>query len=266
MPNRIDATFQKLRGAGHRAFMPFIAAGDPDLDTSAAIVKACVQRGADLIELGIPYSDPVADGPAIQGAFARALDAGATLDGVFAMVRAVRREIPDTPIVSMLSFSIVFRVGPAEYMRRAAEAGLDGAIIPDLAVEEADETLAAAKANGLNLVFLVAPSTTEERVRLILERANGFIYCVSVAGVTGARDRLPDELADRVAHLKAETDVPVAVGFGVSSPEHVRMVHRVADGAIVGSALTKVIHAAVESGRDPVRAAADFVAELTRAA
>ena len=265
MKNRIDTTFESLRAAGRHAFMPFLAAGDPDLSTSAAILRECVRRGADIVELGVPYSDPVADGSDIQAAFTRALDAGTTLDGVFGMVSDLRRDV-DVPIVSMLSFSIVYRVGPAEYMRRAAEAGVDGAIIPDLPVEAADEVLAAAADRALHVVFLVAPSTTEARLKRIIERASGFIYCVSVAGVTGALDVLPKELTDRVRRLKADTGIPVAVGFGVSTPEHVRIVTSVADGAIVGSALVKVIHAAARAGQDPAKAAGDYVAEMAAAA
>ena len=260
--NRIDATFERLRAEGRKAFMPFIAAGDPDMSTSAAILRACAARGADLIELGIPYSDPLADGPAIQAAFTRALDAGATVEAAFAMVKELRREL-DTPICSMRSFSIVHRIGVTEYMKAAADAGIDGAIIPDLPVEEAGAVIDAAEANGLHTVFLVAPSTTEARLKRIIERGRGFVYCVSVTGVTGARESLPEELVDRVAHLKAATDLPVAVGFGISTPEHVRMVCSAADGAIVGSALVKAVHAACEAGDDPVRAAGDLVERLS---
>lgn len=244
--------------------MPFLAAGDPDMETSGAILRECVKRGADMVELGIPYSDPVADGPAIQAAFQRALNAGASLAKAFDMVRCLRQDV-DAPIVSMLSYSIVHRVGPAEFMRRAAEAGLDGAIVPDLPVEESDATLDAADKQGLRLIYLAAPSTTESRYRMILQRAKGFLYCVSVAGVTGERDQLPADLVERVKRIKAETDVPVAVGFGISRPEHVRMVAEVADGAIVGSALVKAVHAAAEDGRDPVQAAGEFVAKMSSA-
>lgn len=265
MSNRINAAFQALRAAGKHAFMPFIVAGDPDMATSAAVLRECAKRGADIVELGVPYSDPVADGPAIQAAFTRALDAGATLAKVFDMVREAREDV-DIPIVAMLSYSIVHRVGPAEFMRRAAEAGLDGAIIPDLPVEGAGEAIRAAEDNGLRVIFLVAPSTTESRFRAILERASGFIYCVSVSGVTGERDTLPAELVERVRRIKAETDTPVAVGFGISRPEHVKQVVSVADGAIVGSALVKIIHNAVESGGYPVRAAGEYVAEMASVA
>jgi len=260
--NRIDATFERLAAEGRKAFMPFVTAGDPDMATSAAIVRACAARGADLIELGIPYSDPVADGPAIQASFQRALDVGATLEQAFKMVTELRADV-EIPICSMLSFSIVHRVGPAEYMRRASEAGIDGAIIPDLPVEEADAVIEAAEANGMHLVFLVAPSTPESRLRHIVERCRGFIYCVSVAGMTGERDQLPEELVDRLRHLKEATSLPVAVGFGIAKPEHVRMVYSVADGAIVGSALVKAIHAAAESGQDPAQAAGDLVEALS---
>ena len=262
MKNRIDATFERLREAGRRAFMPFVAAGDPDMAVSAQIVRECARSGADLIELGIPYSDPVADGPAIQSAFTRALDAGATVQKAMDMVRELRADV-DIPICSMLSYSIVHRVGTAKYMERAAEAGFDGAIIPDLPVEESDAIVDLARSNGLHAIFLVAPSTTEERVARIMEHGSGFVYCVSVAGVTGAREDLPPELVDRVQRLRSMTDQPIAVGFGISKPEHVRMVCSVADGAIVGSALVKAIGAACEAGGDPVPVVGRIVAELS---
>ena len=264
MNNRIDATFGALRAGGRSAFMPFIAAGDPDMATCAAILRECAGRGADLIELGVPYSDPVADGAAIQAAFTRALNAGATLERVFNMVRDLRKDV-DTPIVSMLSYTIVFRVGPTEYMRAAADAGLDGVIIPDLPVEEAETVAEQAESHGLRAIFLVAPSTPEARLKRIVEMSTGFIYCVSDAGVTGERDRLPEELAERVRHLKSASDVPVAVGFGISTPDQARMVAQVADGAIVGSALVRIIHSAVESRGDPVKAAGDFVSAMAAA-
>jgi len=265
MENRIDRTFEALRKAGRGAFMPFLAAGDPDMARSASIVRECARRGADLIELGIPYSDPVADGPAIQAAFTRALNSGSTVKGVLDMVRELRRDV-DIPFCSMLSFSIVYRMGVGAYMKAAAAAGIDGAIIPDLPVDEAEAVVAAAEANGLHVIFLVAPTTTEQRLRNIVEHGRGFIYCVSVAGVTGARDRLPEELAERVRHLKSLTRLPVAVGFGISRPEHVRMVTSVADGAIVGSALVKAIEDACAKGEDPARVAGELTARLAAGA
>ena len=264
MSNRIHNVFQALRSEGRGAFMPFIAAGDPDLETSKAILLECSRRGADLIELGIPYSDPVADGAAIQAAFTRALDAGVSLAAVFEMLRECREEM-DTPVVAMLSYSIVYRLGVEDFMARAAQSGFDGVIIPDLAVEESESAADAAAACGLPLIFLVAPTTSEARTRRILDSAGGFIYCVSSPGVTGVREKLPEELAERVRRLKAESDLPVAVGFGIATPEQVAMVTSVADGAIVGSALVKTIAAALDRGEDPVRAAGDFVERLAAA-
>jgi tryptophan synthase alpha chain len=260
--NRIDRTFARLRASGQRAFMPFVAAGDPDLAATAAVLRACAAAGADLIELGVPYSDPVADGPAIQEAFTRALNAGVTVAKVFDMVRSLRSEV-DTPICSMLSFSIVHRIGPRRYMEAAAQVGIDGAIIPDLPVEESAEVVEAAERCGIHVVFLAAPTTPESRLRLIVERGRGFIYCVSVAGVTGVRDILPADLVARVRRLKSLTDLPIAVGFGVSRPEHVRLVCSVADGAIVGSALVKAVYAAALAGQDPAKAAGELVRELS---
>jgi len=265
MTNRIDETFARLRASRQGAFMPFVAAGDPDMATSEKVIRECCRRGADLIELGIPFSDPVADGPAIQAAFTRALDKGATVEAALAMMRRLRKDV-QTPIVAMLSYSIVYRIGSERFMRRAAEAGLDGVIIPDLPVEESEVARAAAEAHGLRMIHLVAPTTTEARLAQIVERAAGFIYCVSVSGVTGERARLPADLLDRVRRLKERTPVPIAVGFGISEPEHARMVTRVADGAIVGSGLVNAVHAAVEQGRDPAEAAGRFVEAMAAAA
>jgi len=240
MANRIDETFAALRSAGRKAFMPFITAGDPDLETTAALVRDLAHRGASLIELGLPYSDPVADGPTIQASYTRALGGGVRLDDIFRMVRDLRADC-DVPITAMGSFSLVTRRGVTRFLDDAREAGIDGLIIPDLSLEEYDDVAAAADQRQLAHVMLVAPTSPWDRAARLAERSTGFVYYVSVTGITGERKELPPELADRVAKLREATGVPVCVGFGISMPEQVHLVTRVADGAIVGSAIVRRI-------------------------
>lgn len=254
MSNRIETTFAALRERGETAFMPFITAGDPDLETTQALIETMARRGADVIELGIPFSDPIADGPTIQGSFTRALAGGVTVDAIFHMVKALRRTC-EIPVVSMVSISIVRRKGIEAYCRHAAEAGIDGLIVPDLPVEEADEVTEAARAAGLCTIFLAAPTTPPDRARLIAERSTGFIYYISVAGTTGARDSLPEDVVDKVRALKELTDKPVALGFGVGTPEQAALVGKVADGVIVGSAIIKAIRACEGKPREALLAA-----------
>ena len=220
--------------------MPFITAGDPGYAATKEIILECERRGADLVELGVPFSDPIADGPTIQASYTRALAAGATLEKTFDMVTDLRRNCR-MPIVSMVSYSIVFKRGPAKYFAAARRAGLDGAIIPDLPIEEGKDTARVAHENGMHLIFLVAPSTPAARRKRIAKLSSGFIYCVSVMGITGARDKLPSDLVQNIQSIKKLTDTPVAVGFGVSRGDQARTVARHADGVIVGSAIIKLI-------------------------
>ena len=262
MPNRVVQKFAELRARGQAAFMPFLTAGDPDYETTRAIILELEKRGADLIELGIPYSDPVADGPIIQASFARALSGGATVQQAFAMLRALRKK-SQIPVLTMVSYSIVHRLGSARFVADASAAGADGAIIPDLPVDEAAEVIESARAKDFCTVFLAAPTTTPERRRLIARHSTGFIYYISVAGVTGARDRLPEDLPKHLAELKALTSTPIAVGFGVSTPAQARAVAQIADGVIVGSAIVRVIaeHSA-RARRTLVTKVGAFAAEL----
>ena len=265
MPNRIDRTFRRARAENRAAFMPFITAGDPDMETTAAIIEEIERRGADLVELGIPYSDPIADGPTIQASYVRALDAGFKVSAAFDMVRRLRERC-SLPILTMVSFSIVTRIKPDDYFKQAAEAGIDGVIIPDLSADEGKAVARMAEAVGLHPVFLVAPTTPPERMKQIIRLSRGFIYYISVTGITGARDQLPEDLIEHVTRLRRQTRKPVAVGFGISRPEQVHAIARIADGAIVGSAIVKKIHALSNLPRiELVSQIGDFVESLARA-
>jgi tryptophan synthase alpha chain len=243
--NRIDAKFAELRAKGRKAFIPYVSAGDPDDETTVEIVLALERSGADLVELGVPYSDPLADGPVIQDAFTRVLERGFRVADTWEIVRRIRRR-SQLPLLTMVSYSLVYRYGAERYVSEAQAAGLDGAIIPDLGVEEGKDLLDLAAARDFATVLLVAPTTDPVRERAIVERSTGFIYCISVVGITGVRATLPPELREHVTRLKKLTTKPVCVGFGVSRSEHVKTVAALADGVIVGSAIVKLIaqHAA----------------------
>jgi len=243
--------------------MPFLTAGDPDLETTGALIEESARRGADIIELGVPFSDPIADGPTIQASFVRALERGLSVRDVFSLIRDVRVRC-EVPLLTMVSFSIVARIGPETYFSEAAAAGVDGVIVPDLSVEESREVAREARTAGLHQVMLVAPTTPPPRMREIARRSSGFIYCISVAGTTGVRDRLPDDLAEHIRLLKSMTRKPVAVGFGISTADHVRAVAALADGVIVGSAIVRRVHDLLGHPRhDLVRGVGDLVAELS---
>jgi tryptophan synthase alpha chain len=262
---RLDAMFAALRASGRKAVAPFVTAGDPDADTSVAVIEAVARAGASLCELGVPYSDPIADGPVIQASFTRALGHGVTLEEVFTIARRAAERV-SMPILAMGSYSLIFRRGIARYAADAAAAGIAGLIVPDLPIEESDEVAAACREAGLALVRLVTPTTPPERAAAIARQSTGFLYCVSVAGVTGARTSLPEGLVDRVRWLKTQTDVPVLVGFGIAAPEQARAVAEVADGVIVGSALVRRIAEAADRPRAEMLADAErFTADLVTA-
>jgi tryptophan synthase alpha chain len=267
--NRIDALFRRLRGENRRALMPFVTAGDPDLPTTAALIAAMVKHGAHMVELGIPYSDPIADGPVISASYHRALTRGVKLDQIFQALRTLRAEaVSETPIVTMISYAIIHRAGVERYLRDAAEAGVDGLIVPDLPVEEAEALFQKVGDAGLALIQLVTPTTPRPRALQIARTTTGFLYYVSVAGITGERKEIPPELAENVAWLRSETDLPICIGFGIGSPEQVRALAPAADGLIVGSALVRRIADAAESGRpraELVASIAGFIAELAGA-
>ena len=262
--NRIEITFRALRKERRKAFMPFIAAGDPSLDVTARILRTIQDRGAaDLVELGVPYSDPIADGPVIQASYQRALAAGVTPQAILDRVARLRQEGLTIPVCLMVAYALVLRPGVEEFAKRAAIAGVDGLIVPDLPADEAEPLGRALKARDLSHILLIAPTTSAARRRTIVTHATGFIYCISVKGITGERAALPEQLSDYVKGIKKIAKVPVCVGFGLSRPEHVAAVAEVADGAIVGSA---IVHRVADHAGDPpeeiARVVADFCAEL----
>mgnify|MGYP001224499315 CR=1 FL=1 len=235
---RITETFEDLRASGRMAFMPFVTAGDPDLDTTIEVVSALSSHGVDLIEVGFPYSDPIADGPVIQASYQRALDADFTVDELFDKL-ALLDANTTAPLVAMVSYAIIFRRGTEAFVGRAREVGFSGLIVPDLPGDEAGEVAQVVRDGGLDLVQLVAPTTPVSRLEGILSSASGFLYCIAVAGTTGVRDAVPEQLTAQLTGLRSRTDLPLAVGFGISQPEHVSSLRGTADGAIVGSALVK---------------------------
>jgi tryptophan synthase alpha chain len=265
-PAPLAARFAALAADGRRALAPFVTAGDPDLGTTLAVIEALDRAGAAVCELGVPYSDPIADGPVIQASYTRALAAGFTLEKFFAMVTAATARVT-MPILAMVSYSIIYRRGIDRFVADATAAGLAGLVVPDLPLEESDLLDAACHGAGLALVRLVTPTTPPDRAAEIARRSTGFLYCVSVAGVTGARTELPEGLAERVAWLRTQARVPVLVGFGVSTPEQVRALVQVADGAIVGSALVRQVGELAPQGPAGIAQGVErYVAELVRAA
>ena len=245
--------------------MPFVAAGDPDMPTTLAVVRELAARGVDLIEVGVPYSDPIADGPVIQASYTRALDAGFKLADFWQAFASLKDEaLP--PRVAMVSYSIVCRVGTETFVARAAASGFAGLIVPDLPGDEAGDFAATCAAAGLDLVQLVSPLTPPNRVAKILAHGRGFVYCIAVAGTTGERDRLPEELVAQLDALHKKTDLPLAVGFGVSRPEHVSALRGHADGVIVGSAIVRRFENFAATPRDRVIAGlGDYAAEMVAA-
>ena len=233
--------------ANGKAFIPFVTCGDPDLETTARVVRAMADAGADLIELGIPFSDPTAEGPVIQAANVRALRAGATTDKIFDLVRDLRRDVT-APMVFMTYANVVFSYGAERFISTCADIGIDGLILPDIPYEEKEEFDPICKRYGLDLISLVAP-TSEDRIATVAKEASGFIYVVSSLGVTGVRSEITTDIGAMVALIRASSDLPCAVGFGISTPEQARKMAGLSDGAIVGSAIVKII---AQYGREAV--------------
>ena len=252
----------KIRDAfkNGKVFIPFITCGDPDLETTGKIVREMAAAGADLIELGIPFSDPTAEGPVIQGANIRALAGGITTDKIFAFVRELRKDVT-VPLVFMTYANVVFSYGIERFVKCCAEAGMDGLILPDVPFEEKDEFAPICKANGIDFISLIAP-TSENRVAMIAKEAEGFVYLVSSLGVTGMRAEIRTDLEAITAKIKENTDVPCAIGFGISTPEQAAELAGCADGVIVGSAIVKLI---AEHGREAAAPVGAFVRAMKAA-
>lgn len=238
--NRIDEKFKTLLNRGDKALIPYITAGEPDIEMTKQLVLAMERNGADIIELGVPFSDPLADGTTIQRASQRALQRGVDLATILSAVHQIR-ERSSVPLILMSYYNPILRYGLERFVRHAAESGVDGLIVPDLPPEEAEEFLRISKPRGFDLIFLVTPTSTVERIRLVSRCSAGFVYCVSLTGVTGARKEIFGGLKRFLQEVRTQTDKPLAVGFGISTPEQAGKVARLADGVIVGSAIVDII-------------------------
>lgn len=261
----VDQAFQELRRAGKKAFLPFVTAGDPDLDFTADLLRELAARGSSICEIGIPYSDPIADGPVIQDSYTRALAHHVKVAEILATIRTLTPPI-SAPLVTMVSYAIIHRYGIDRYVHEARSAGIAGMIVPDLLVEESAGLAAVCRQADFSLVQLVTPTTSRQRALRIAQTSTGFIYYVSVTGITGERRALPQELIDRLGWLREQTQVPVCVGFGISTPEQVRKLAPVADGLIVGSAIVRRIAEGLDRPRtEVIRGIGDYVATLIEA-
>lgn len=246
-PSRIATTFAACKANGRAAFMPYLTAGYPSPAHSVALIEAIVAGGADLIEIGVPFSDPLADGTTIQAASQLALDQGVTLQDCFDLVREVRARGVDIPLLLMGYSNPFYQYGLERLAQTAAEVGVDGFIIPDLPSDESEEFASPLRAYGRDLIFLLAPTSTDKRIQDAADRASGFIYCVSLTGVTGARDQLSAGLRGYMDRVRSFTDLPLAIGFGISRPEHVREAAALGDGVIIGAALINHIGSLAEA-------------------
>jgi tryptophan synthase alpha chain len=263
--SRLDGLFSDLRQQKRKAFMPFVTAGDPDLAFTADVIRELDRRGCSMCEVGIPYSDPIADGPVIQASYTRALAHKIKVQAIFQMLRGVSSQVK-MPLVTMVSYAIVYRYGLKKYVADAQAAGVCGAIVPDLLVEEADELAAICKAVDFGLIQLVTPPTPRERAVRIARSSTGFLYYVSVTGITGERTELPPSLLENVGWLRSQTDLPICIGFGISRPEHVKLLAPVADGLIVGSAIVRRVAEAATKPRPAVlQDVGEYAAELLAA-
>lgn len=250
--SKIGKAFEK-----GKAFIPFITCGDPDLETTAKVVRAVVENGADLIELGIPFSDPTAEGPVIQGANLRALNAGITTDKIFAFVKELRKDVK-IPLVFMTYANVVFSYGVERFVSVCQEVGIDGLILPDLPFEEREEFHPFCKQYGIDLISLIAP-TSEKRIAMIAREAEGFVYIVSSLGVTGERKEIKTDLSAIINTVRENTKIPCAIGFGISTPQQAKKIAEFADGVIVGSAIIKLLE---EYGKNAPQHVGDYVQEI----
>ena len=259
--NRIDKKFQELRDRGVRAFMPYVCAGDPNPELTSKLFLTLEEAGADLIELGVPFSDPIADGPTIQRASERALTHNISLKQILAIVADLRPQT-EIPIALMSYYNPIFRMGEEAFCKAAHEVGVDGLIVPDLPPEQAQSLLEIAPQYNLATIFLVAPTSPPERMQLIASVSTGFIYCVSVTGVTGARATLSEEVAPMIAELRKHTDKPISIGFGISTPEQATQVAQIADGAIVASAIINAYEAHIDDEAKLLTTVRQFASDL----
>ena len=261
--NRIEVKFRELKKKRKTALIPFITAGDPDIKTTKELVLEMERRGADIIELGVPFSDPIADGPTIQEADIRSLKHKTSLSDVLNLVKELRKKT-EVPIVLMTYYNLLYNYGIERFVTRAKRNGVDGVIAADLPIEEAGELKRYARRSNLDTIFLASPTSPPERLKLIAKETRGFVYYVSLTGVTGTREKLAEGLVPSLRRLKGLTKKPIAVGFGISKPEHIRKIRRYADGAVVGSAIISVIEKNPES-KDLVKKVGDFVQRLAQA-
>lgn len=261
MTTRINKRFAALQAEGRKALVTFTTAGDPDYDTALALLKALPKAGADVVELGMPFSDPMADGPAIQASSQRALKAGHTIKKTLQMVREFRKEDNETPLVLMGYYNPIYVYPGEAFIKDCVEAGVDGLIVVDLPPEEDEEFCIPAVEAGLNFIRLATPTTDAKRLPAVLRNTSGFVYYVSIAGITGTKAPDPSEVHAQVARIKSETELPVAVGFGVSTPEQARSIASGADGVVVGSALVKIIADSLDGSG---KAAPDTVGKVTK--
>ncbi len=258
----IATVLAQLKEKKQLAFIPFITAGYPDLETTVLALSTLAQTGADLIEIGFPFSDPVADGPIIQASYTRALEKGIRIIDIFGMIQKLTSQPHfDTPLVGMVSYSLIFRYGVPEFTFAAKSAGLAGLIVPDLPPEEADELSQACQSVDLDLILLVTPTTTLERAKKIASLSRGFLYCVSIVGITGTQSAQQQTLQQYLARIRTVTELPLCVGFGISQPEHIRRLHGLADGAIVGSSLVRCLY---EKGIEGLKLQAQRLADATK--
>ncbi len=249
MKTRISETFRRVRSEGKKAFIPYVMSGDPSLEKTAELVLLFEECGADIVELGVPFSDPLADGPTIQRSAERALKSGTTLKDVISLVARLRGRT-NIPLVIMTYFNPVYRYGEERFITDAKNAGVDGVIVPDLPPEEAGSFIRTSRRHQLDTIFLIAPTSTEHRIKKVIASSTGFIYYVALTGTTGATLLLDGSMDILIAHVRKYTDSPVAVGFGVSTPDNASHVARLSDGVIVGSAIIKRIHENPETLRD----------------
>ncbi len=261
--NRIDRRFSDLRTRNEVGLVPFLTAGDPDLGVTRLLVEAACRAGADLIELGVPFSDPTADGPAIQRSSARAIERGVSLPAIFEMVSEVRKS-SDVPIVLFGYYNPIFHYGPERFARDAARAGVDGVLVVDLPPEEADELYGPVTDAGLKMVFLLAPTSDENRVRVVLKKAGGFVYFVSMTGVTGSKQIDTSEVRSLVDGLRQKCRLPIGVGFGITTPDEAAAVASFADAVVVGSAIVRIVEEKATAA-DLVPTVEEFVRQLKEA-